>query len=549
MAAVSESVTTLATTGAAGGVAQASSRAAPLVYRSTPIAIALFVVGVLALCAPFTKALERLWTVWTELPEYSHGPMMPLIAAFLAWQQKDRLERMRFDGSWWGAALVLAAGLLLILGKLGSVVTVQQYALVLAFSGLTLAATGLAGFRLLLVPMLVLLLMIPQAPFVLNNLSANLQLLSSQIGVAFIRAMGITVFAEGNVIDLGVYKLQVVEACDGLRYLFPLMAIGLLIAYFYKGAMWKRVLVFLASIPITILMNSLRVGTIGVMVEHWGVGMAEGFLHEFQGWMVFMLSASLLIGLTAVLNRVGREQGTWRQLFGLEFPAPTPKDAVVQRRELPMPLLGALVAVLLVSGTALALHERTEILPERQSFQAFPTQVGEWRGRRQAIEPQILDQLQLDDYVLMDLVRPGGDSLNFYVAYYASQRDRRSAHSPRSCLPGGGWQIADLRQTDIPGTSQRANRMLITNGESRQLVYYWFPQRGRTVTNELMVKWLLFWDALTLRRTDGALVRLMTPVAATETIDDAERRIVAFAGQALPLLPPYLPAPEGDPAP
>jgi exosortase D (VPLPA-CTERM-specific) len=523
------------------GKPAATAARQPLVYRFSPLSIGLFVAGTLALCVPFTKALDWLWVVWTQMPEYSHGPMMPLIAAFLAWQQKDRLERLPFDGSWWGPVLLLVSGVVLIVGKLGSVITLQQYALITGFAGLLLAATGGKAFRALLAPVFVLYLMVPQAPFVLSALSGHLQLLSSQLGVAFIRAFGITVFAEGNVIDLGVYKLQVVEACDGLRYLFPLMAIGLLIAYFYKGAMWKRVLVFLASIPITLLMNSLRVGTIGVLVEHWGVGMAEGFLHEFQGWMVFMLSAAMLIGLTALLNRVGTETGTWRQLFGLEFPAPTPEGAVFSTRPIPASFLAALLVVLGISGAALAIHERGDILPERESFQAFPSQVGEWRGRRNAIEPQILDQLQLDDYVQMDFIRPSGELVNFYVAYYASQRDRRSAHSPRACLPGGGWQIADISTVTIPGTQQRANRMLITNGEMRQLVYYWFPQRGRTLTNELLVKWYLFWDAVTQRRTDGALVRLMTPVSATEPIEQAEERLAGFAAGVLPTLPDHVP--------
>ena len=106
-----------------------------------------------------------------------------------------------------------------------------------------------------------------------------------------------------------------------------MMTLGFLMAYFYKGALWKRIALFLSSVPITIIMNSWRVGTIGLMVEHWGIGMAEGFLHEFQGWMVFMLSAVLLLGEIAVLNRIGRETGTWRELFGVEFPPATPAGA------------------------------------------------------------------------------------------------------------------------------------------------------------------------------------------------------------------------------
>src|SRR6202035_4926761 len=179
--------------------------------------------------------------------------------------------------------------------------------------GLILSFLGWSAFRLIAIPLLILLFMIPLPQFILANLSTKLQLLSSQIGVDVMRLFNVSVFVEGNVIDLGGYKLQVAEACSGLRYLFPLMTLGFLMAYFYKGALWKRMVLFLSSIPLTVVMNSLRIGTIGVMVEHWGIAMAEGFLHEFQGWAVFMASAGLMLGEIALLTRIGRESGHWRQ--------------------------------------------------------------------------------------------------------------------------------------------------------------------------------------------------------------------------------------------
>src|SRR5579863_10096274 len=296
----------------------------PAVWRLSwgPAIIALGV-GLLSLW-PFWDGLSIMWGSWIDSPEYSHGLLIPPIAAFLVWQQKDRLERMPFSGSWWGIVLIALGGALLILGQLGTVYVIVQYAYVITLCGLVLSFVGGPGFRLIAVPLLILVFMIPLPQFVLANLSTKLQLLSSQLGVSVMRLFDISVFVEGNVIDLGGYKLQVAEACDGLRYLFPLMALGFLMAYFYKGAFWKRSVLFLSSIPITVLMNSIRVGTIGVMVERWGIGMAEGFLHEFQGWMVFMVSTLLMMGEIAVLNAIGHERGTWRQLFGVEFPTPTP---------------------------------------------------------------------------------------------------------------------------------------------------------------------------------------------------------------------------------
>jgi exosortase D (VPLPA-CTERM-specific) len=512
-----------------------------VVYRFSVRGAALVAATLALLCAPFWNALGWLWSIWMERPEYSHGPLLPFVAAFLAWQQKDRLERLPFAGSWWGPALLVVASVMYLLGVLGSVYTLQQYGLVVAVAGVALALTGGAAFSLLTVPLLVLVLMIPQPQFILANLSSQLQLLSSWLGVQVIRALDIPVYLQGNVIDLGVYKLQVIEACDGLRYLFPLMALALLFAFFYKGALWKRVLIFLASVPIAILMNSLRVGSIGVMVAHWGVGMAEGFLHEFQGWAVFMASAALLLGLTAALNRVGTESGTWRQLFGLEFPAPTPATATIRERALPPAFHGAMVVVAALVLASSILTARGEYSPAREPFAVFPLQLGDWRGSREVLEPDVLDALALDDYVIANYRRADGAVASVYLAYYASQRDRRTAHSPRSCIPGDGWRIESLTQIELGGSGGRANRMVIARGDVRELVYYWFRQRGRTITNEYAVKWYLFWDSIVRQRSDGALVRLIAPIGPQEDVELADRRLSELAATLRPVIPRFVP--------
>jgi exosortase D (VPLPA-CTERM-specific) len=462
------------------------------------------------------------------------------------WQQRDRLEQVDFRGSWWGIAWVLFGGFLLLLGQLSTVYTVVQYAYLVTLYGLVLAFTGPRAFRLLAMPLLVLVFMVPLPQFVLANLSTKLQLLSSALGVGFIRLFNISVFVEGNVIDLGGYKLQVAEACDGLRYLFPLMTLGFLMAYFYKGAAWKRAALFLSSIPITVIMNSIRVGIIGVMVEHWGIAMAEGFLHEFQGWVVFMASAALMLGEIAVLNRIGRESGTWRQLFGVEFPAPPPRDAQVRRRTLPRSFIAACGMLLAFVALALLIPRPIEIFPARASLIEFPMKLGVWSGRRDSLEGIYVDELKFDDYLLANYDEGSGRPVNLYIAYYNSQRKGEAVHSPRSCLPGGGWQLRDFgqRRLDnvmVDGRPLRVNRTLIELGDQRQLVYYWFQQRGRVITNEFAVKWYLFWDALTRHRTDGALVRLIVALPTTSNEAAAEARLVDLAGRIAPTLTRYVP--------
>jgi EpsI family protein len=135
--------------------------------------------------------------------------------------------------------------------------------------------------------------------------------------------------------------------------------------------------------------------------------------------------------------------------------------------------------------------------------------------------------------------------VDLYVAWYASQRSGASIHSPRTCLPGGGWMIDELSLVDIQGAGPDdaliVNRALISFGEQRMLVYYWFDQRGRIVTNEYLAKWYIFRDSLMLNRTDGALVRVMTPVSDLTQIEAADQRLQDFIRVAAPRLRYFIP--------
>lgn len=517
-----------------------------VVWRIPNLTVAVLTVVIALTLWLFWDGLSYMWSVWITYPEYSHAILIPPISAFLIWQQKDRLEQIPFGGSFWGVALVLLGGAMLVLGQLATIYTVVQCAFLVMLYGLILSYLGTRAFRVILIPLLTLLFMIPFPDFVTNNLSLKLQLLSSDLGVRLMRLFSVSVFLEGNVIDLGGYKLQVAEACSGLRYLLPLMTLGFLFGYFYKGALWKRITLFLSSIPLTVLMNSLRVGIIGVTVDRWGIGMAEGFLHEFQGWMMFMVCAVLLFGEMLLLSRFGTESGTWRHLFGIEFPADSPKDALIKPRKISVSFIVASLVLLTFIAVSVSSPRPAEITPSRTDLAEFPLQIGIWHGQSEAMDKVYLDQLKLDDYLLSNYTQRSGHNINLYVAWYNSQRKGEAIHSPRSCLPGGGWEMQGFGQYRVPGVSiegrpLRVNRTMIQLGNQRQLVYYWFQQRGRVLTNEFVVKWYIFRDALLRHRTDGALVRLVVSVPTAGNEADADRELSAFAALITPELPRFIP--------
>ena len=501
--------------------------------------------AVLVLAIIFQNTFSLLRATW-QMDEYSHGFLIPAITAYLLWTRRAQFTSMPFEGSWYGVALVGVGLGVYFLGSMAAINTIDAYALVIVIAGFVLAVMGWKAFRLALVPIALLLLMNPLPPFLYNNLSSHLQLISSQIGVAFIRMMGISVYLEGNVIDLGSYKLEVAEACSGLRYLFPLMSVGAIMAYLLNGKAWLRLTVFVSTVPLTILMNSFRIGVIGVLVDRYGVEQASGFLHLFEGWVVFMMCLAFLTLEAWALLRLSGDKRRFRDLFVVDQSPPKLKDSMAQRRQIAVPAAVSLGLLLAAVYPALTVARRTEIVPQRSPFVTFPMQIGEWRGRREAIDSIYLDILKLDDYVNANYVQAGKPGVNFYTAYYSSQRAGASVHSPASCMPGGGWLIKSFEESELgamrtDGAPLKVNRVIIQQGATKQLVYYWFQQRGRDMTNEYLVKWYLFWDSLTRRRTDGALVRIITPILPDEQIAAAEERLTGFTRQAVSNLSGFVP--------
>ncbi|HFD13286.1 MAG TPA: EpsI family protein, partial [Crenotrichaceae bacterium] len=234
------------------------------------------------------------------------------------------------------------------------------------------------------------------------------------------------------------------------------------------------------------------------------------------------------------------------EVFGIDFPEDTPKEAARAPRTLPRPLMG--LGVLLVGVTLFVtlVPERKDIIPERKDFYSFPMEFDGWKGTREGLKQRILDALKVDDYILVDYINKDGTKINFYVAYYATQKKGQSAHSPRTCIPGGGWKISSIEQVPVKGVKVNGvplivNRTIIQKGEFRQLVYYWFQERGRILTNEYLVKWYILWDALTKNRTDGALVRLVTMVPPGQDIELADRKLTDFAKIVVEKMHDYVP--------
>src|SRR5580700_7316019 len=241
----------------------------------------------------YTPILTHLVRQWWNDPDFSHGFFVPLFSAFVIWQERSRLTNLRPRPSWSGLFFLVAGLCLLILGQLGAELFLSRLSLLIVLAALTVLFLGWNFFRALLFPWAFLLLMIPIPAIIFNQITFPLQLLASKVASTTLPWMGVPVLREGNVIVLPAMALEVADACSGIRSLMSLATLAIIYGYLMERKVAVRVLLALASLPIAVAANSLRVVGTGLLVQYWDPDKAQGFFHEFQGWLMFV--ASLLM--------------------------------------------------------------------------------------------------------------------------------------------------------------------------------------------------------------------------------------------------------------
>jgi EpsI family protein len=209
--------------------------------------------------------------------------------------------------------------------------------------------------------------------------------------------------------------------------------------------------------------------------------------------------------------------------------------------------MGAAVAVTAFFSTAFLTFGPPEAQKlDREPFVLFPRNLGEWQGTLNPLEPEVAEVLGADDYINITYGAVNQSPVNMFVAFYEKQTEGEGIHSPEVCLPVGGWEVfsIDPYEVDMSDTAYgtfHLNRAVIQKGTSMQLVYYWFEQRNRRMTNDFAAKGLVVWDGITQGRTDGALVRFVTSIAPGEAEAEADARLQGFMRDALPRLPRFVP--------
>jgi exosortase D (VPLPA-CTERM-specific) len=518
--------------------------------------VALAVTVLVAGYALFAESLGYV-VVSFQKPEFSHGYIIPLISGWIVWQRRHLIWARRGPGAWTGWLLVAAGVGFAFVCHAAQLLTPPAVGLLPVLVGLPATVLGWASARLLIVPVAFLMFAYPLPDYLYIELSTTLQLISSRIGAGLLDTFGVPVFLDGNIIDLGAMKLQVAEACSGLRYLLPLLSFGVLCAYMYRAPLWAKLVVVATTLPLTIALNGLRIAVTGLFVHFGSQSLAEGFMHLFEGWVVFLLALAILFGLMFALRRLLLDRrATLLDMLDFDRMAGVPDgrtEAVeppagtaVLPATPPRPFWASAGTLAVAALLLIPLATRPQVIPERPPLLAYPMTLDGRTAEPSFLDTATADTLGADDYLLLDF-HAGDDAppVNLWVAYYDALLHGPYIHSPTTCLPGAGWEYVELspRPTELVDFSGRplvVNRGVIVKGEQRIVIYFWMELRGRAVHDLQYVKLFNLRDSLLTGRSDGALVRLYTPLRPDEVPADADARLADFLESAYPHLQPHV---------
>lgn len=258
--------------------------------------------------ALFYQTIVELVKDWFINPNYSHGFLIPIITGYMIWEKRHDIHSIPLNPNNTGLLVIVVGLILHLLGNIGAEFFTMRIAVIITILGILLYLMGGEITKKLVVPIAYLIFMIPIPAIIWNKIAFPLQIFASKMAEMTIRAIGITVLREGNIIYLVNTTLEVVDACSGLRSLTALLALSTAFAYLSSHSWFKKWVLLLSAIPIAILVNIIRLSFTACLASWFGEKIAQGLMHEFSGLLIYLLALIMLTGVHMVLSRIGHDK-------------------------------------------------------------------------------------------------------------------------------------------------------------------------------------------------------------------------------------------------
>jgi len=475
-----------------------------------------------------------LWGIYKKVSvdeDYTHAFLIPFIALYLIWERRRDLKSVRIQPYWPALFLLFFSFVFSLYGILGSDISAARISWWLWLVSIVLFCYGKEVFRILFVPLLILAFVVPLPQHVYAPITMSLKLLSSRLAYFLITLLGIPAFLDGNVIDLGTVKLQVIDACSGLRYVLSLIALSILCAYYFQRHWFKRLLLVLLSLPISVLMNGLRVAIIAVLYKWVGPKVAEGFFHEVSGLFVFIFAFLLLMFCSYLLKFLPPEETK----VNISIQHDAISVARVQERidnSSAYFIAFSFLVILFLSTFFVSSLPRHELV---HGFENFPLRIDGWEGVAEPVDPEILKRSGAEIAFQATYFNANNDLVTLYIGYRSTPflETEEFFHSPTVCLPASGWKILEKsthKILNVPGPYKDfiVTSLLVEKMDRKQLVYFWFQTKDKIARNIFENRFYLSLYALRRIDTYDMTIHVYTPLKEGESVFDAQRRLDDF---------------------
>jgi len=493
----------------------------------------------------FVPTLPALYNDWFKFKQFSHGLLVPFISGYMVWQRRKELQAIPIGSSAWSALLILSALGLALVGKAIGDAFTERVAMVLCLSGLVWLLFGWQIFKCLSFPLSYLFLMIPLPYVIVNEVAFKLRIIDAAVAAPVLRLLGVPVFRDNYFLHLPEVTLEVADLCSGISSVFSLFALGGAYVFFTPLRPKLKFLAVLSTFPFAVTINLLRIIVTAALSYYVSLSVLNMLIHELTGTITFFVALTLFIVLCEFLQRrflVKALDSGQRRIGQSDTERDTgSKSPVTIKRSWQPTLLGIALLIPAVYLTDNITSQTQKSISHELS--SVGTQLAGYQ-----IDDSMGTGFYKDPGADVDLSKVYSSAqsapVELYIGFKGKQQADTRLKSPRLGFPYG-WNYVWIEPARVMSTGENipinANWMLTQNGQQRVLVLYWFQVGEQTFGGEFEKRLIQIRNALFLGRSDGAVVRLATPVTNSDKIDEAKNRLAAFAAELYPRLRGVLP--------